>query len=220
MRAFQGVVTTPKTTGGLGSVFCCCITCCLWPWPDPDGTPKYPATDLPDTVTIDVCGTPFTLTRSGYNFSYLDAVSGINYEINATIGITNWVLSIQLPAVGTPCQYAPGVSDPTPYCLVNIFVAFALPSGSCCASDIAVTDNLLHSYHVDLGGGNAGDVARDVPSGCTFSGGTSGGDNLILRYDSTTYDWRITVNGGSDHVNIGAQNDPTGTYDPGSYVVS
>lgn len=72
--------------------------CCLYPWPDPDGTPLYPATDLPDTVTNVGFG---TFTRSGYDFIAPDE-GGLHYEIRATspsVTQTSWVLWL-VPDVG------------------------------------------------------------------------------------------------------------------------
>lgn len=53
---------------------CCCDLpedCCLYPWPDPDGTPLYPATDLPDTVVGSFFGGgEYTSSRSGYEYYF------------------------------------------------------------------------------------------------------------------------------------------------------
>lgn len=64
-----------RTSGGLLARECCCTEpeCCLYPWPDPDGTPLYPASDLPDELVFYYSsGTftpnPVTLVRSGYQF--------------------------------------------------------------------------------------------------------------------------------------------------------
>lgn len=73
---------------------CCCGEgdCCLYPWPDPLGTPLYPDTDLPDTVVWhDAAIDPpedITLTRSGYEYSGTGSTG--DYSITALSGDAFW----------------------------------------------------------------------------------------------------------------------------------
>lgn len=66
---------------GMGGVLCGCVnTCCMYPWPDPPGTPLYPATDLLDFV--DFSGETLAHDAGQYKFT------GATYYIIA--GTAKW----------------------------------------------------------------------------------------------------------------------------------
>ena len=80
---------------GKVSCSCCDAACCLYPWPDPDGTPLYPDTDLPDSVVVN----GDTYTRSGYRFEF-----DSDHYIDATeLGIPFWGLFINGDATANTC---------------------------------------------------------------------------------------------------------------------
>jgi hypothetical protein len=71
------------TKEGKVSCTCCAPDCCLYRWPDPDGTdggPYYPETDLPDTVIFS--GETLSHDAGDYQFT------GSTYYIVA--GTTQW----------------------------------------------------------------------------------------------------------------------------------
>ncbi len=82
---------------GSGGVLCGCAesTCCLYPWPDPDGTeggPFYPPEDLPDAIDIvDNLGVFIEVaTHNAGTYTY----TGTTYNIRA--GANQW--EVQFPS--------------------------------------------------------------------------------------------------------------------------
>jgi hypothetical protein len=69
-----------------GTPCCCPADCCLYPWPDPDGTPLYPDTDLPDTVVVFFGGDSAVFTRSGYSYTgTLDYGTPTNFILDPSL---------------------------------------------------------------------------------------------------------------------------------------
>ena len=132
-----------------GKVSCgCCAQptgCCLYPWPDPDGIPKYPAVDLLLSVTFR--GDTLSLDSGLYQFT------GSVYYIVA--GATQWevyLISDDSLVQSQNCLIFNGVEDEFPNSLL-METEFIIPPGYTTLID-------LENYYTGEGW---------VPSGITLT---------------------------------------------------
>lgn len=197
---------------------CAATACCLYPWPDPDGTiggPYYPDTDLPDSITVTITGgvTPgvYTFTRvlTEYRYTCADpAMAGSEIRAGANDGVdpAAWVAAI-------------GFYGTTPMpCLISDYSA-----------GVVVTDMFMTAYTLTING-ESHVVTRTSPSSCdwfgTGSGGGAGTEQWAVQYrDPRVLDPGETMWSYSGYGVAGGNKDsdmtkPDGSYDSGFAIVS
>lgn len=134
--------------------------CCLYPWPDPDGTPLYPATDLPDTLTLTLCGVEYTLNKvsplSAFPYSYdVDPPISVGGDggdgvVSAQLVGSRW----ELVYVSGACSYR-GPESTGPSCLVGSYSNDGSAEGAgCCVGEVTVEDNFADTYIIHSGEGD------------------------------------------------------------------
>ena len=191
-------MATIKLSGGKvvlksGKVSCSCCEelCCLYPFPEPSGTPLYPDTDLPDAILwvgLDGPGMPgtVTLTRAAYVFdgSYIDSITAVEIKLRITpyIDVTGaqaaWNFEVDpdngggyVVTIFADCLIFPTYSE-------DLFPNTLTVNG---------TDAITRDPALNL---------------CLWTGGS-----WTLRYNSTTYKFQLNGVEKDD-----PQNTPIGTY--------
>ena len=134
------------------SIVCGCASaptgCCLYPWAGFNGG-SFSLADLPDTLTLQVCGVVVTLNKVGGYEIY----SGGNYFIWSGPG--SWVL--EQADIAPNCQRFPPPCEDYSFALVGDWTGANDPDGACdCATAAIVEDNFPDTYQVSEYSGYGG----------------------------------------------------------------
>lgn len=208
MRTFSGSIGVGgvKYSGSIsdGKIGCCC-SCCLYPWPDPTGSPKYPDTDLPakiaTTVTLDKGINPAVTTTPP---SYVIAAGNYVYQEEsvpgAGVGDTIWA-----DASGV-WKWASFDTTVSPWTLIT-----GPSDGPCLIGTEGATDFFNPTYTV-TDGTTTDTVTNPNPfSTCTWTGA-----HFTLSYNATTFKW--VVSGPTSGAKNPPQSSPVGSYTNGITV--
>lgn len=183
---------------------CCCepAACCLYPWPDPEGTPLYPSSDLPDE--IDFGGT--ILTKSG-GYSY-GGDGNPNIKVDA---IGSWKYDYFGDEYGfMPCLT--GVLTPSEIVIEDTFpdeLTFSeTGTGSCTLNRVSTC-----CWEGTLEYTNEFSEPVSVAITLCYTATDPGGDILPSGWPGKPC-WLLTYgNGGSSYVKDDPQSSPDGNYD-------
>lgn len=187
-------ITLSSVNEDTGEVNCECnpVACCLYPWPNPDDeSPLYPATDLPESITVSFGGSDYTFTRSGYVYT-------------GSIGDDAYIVSAQDPGSSIWVLQRTETID-------NVASSGCLIGTDWIPETYSVSDTFSNSYIATYDGN---DIEITRQSLCVWSGSIEG-VNIILRYDDSSYVWRLLrqADGGEvSDINQDGQSTPIGDY--------
>lgn len=160
-------------------------TCCLYPWPDPLGSPLYPPEDLPDQITVN--GETWNrdpLMAGGYGYQ------GVSGGIDALSTGLGWRF---LDEDGNEIAFTE--QSPTE-CFIGFYIITA--DGGIL---MQVADLFSDTYTV-----NGIDTVTRTNL-CTWTGPKSGGGTWTLQYDSSSYVWKL-----NGVAKTAPQSSPAGTF--------
>jgi hypothetical protein len=189
-----------------GVMVCGCspapVACCLFPWPDPDGTPLYPDTDLPSSLNVSIDNGASWINLTQTSPYYFEDGTG-QYAIDG-VTLEAWRFTF-FDGVNT----SEGRSD----CLIGSYLDFGVVPAV-----MLVEDELLDNYSATYGAYDPITLTRQNTCEWTGTGvGTEGQEYTIrMYYDSTIYKWRIVIEIEAttfDPIKVDPQNVPTGDYD-------
>lgn len=196
-------------------------SCCIYPWPDPhNASPLYPATDLPDSVTLYDGAQTFTAPRQHYSYFVYDNVFGFWIALTSMNGSV-WELSTSPTQGGSDHAGDPGfVYDDT--LVTDWGVMYSPPATSECLKydGVISTEGFGDQFH------SAYSVAYSGPTTtvnridlCTWTGTASNGDHIRIHYTLNAImfmghkkpAWVLNINS-TGVFKSGLQNKPDGTY--------